>query len=137
MKFQIALPVALLFLLWRQWRFVAGFLTGGAFLTVLSIRILGLTASTSYLHSLYFMTRSVNGDRATQLHFAILPFEMPNLYGFLFFLAGGAAWSHLLIVAASLALFVWTVRQRPSLSLALVTAIARSAITSSSMTSRC
>jgi hypothetical protein len=123
MKFQVALPVAVLFLFWRQWRFVGGFFTGGVLLTALSIRILGLAAFTSYLHSLYFMTHAVNGNPAVQLHFAILPYEMPNLYGLLFFLAGGAAWSHLLILAVSLALFVWAIRQRPSLSLALLTAM--------------
>lgn len=122
-KFQIALPVALLFLLWRQWRFIAGFLTGGAILTALSIWILGLTAFSSYLHSLYWMTRTVSGDPATQLQFGILPHQMPNLYGLLFFLARGAGWSHLLILATSLALFVWTLRQRPSLPLALLTAM--------------
>lgn len=123
MKFQIALPIALLFLLWRQWRFIAGFLTGGALLTALSLRILGLAAFTSYLHSLYSMTRTVSGDPATQLQFAILPHQMPNLYGLFFFLARGAAWSHLLILAVSLALFLWTLRRPPSLPLALLTAM--------------
>ena len=123
MKFQIALPIAALFLLWRQWRFFAGFLTGGAVLTALSLRILGADAFLPYLRSLFSMTRAVSADRYTQLHFAILPHEMPNLYGLLFVLARGAAWSHLLILAASLVLFLWTIRQRPSLPLALLTAM--------------
>jgi hypothetical protein len=121
MKFQIALPVAALFLLWRQWRFFAGFVAGGAVLTALSIWILGLTGFLHYLHSLYTVTRTVNGDRATQLNLGILPPQMPNLYGLLFTLAGGAAWSHLVILALSLALFLWAARQRPSLPLALLT----------------
>jgi len=121
MKFQIVLPIAALFLLWRQWRFFAGFLTGGTLLTAISLRMLGVSAFTSYLHSLFAMTRAVHADRYLQLHFAILPNQMPNLYGLLFILARGAAWSHILILAVSLVLFIWTARQRPSLPLALLT----------------
>lgn len=122
-KFQIAIPVALLFLIWRQWRFTAGFLTGGALLTALSIRILGLAAFMPYLHSLYFMTRTVKADSIAQLYFGILPHQMPNLYGLLFTSTLGAAWSHLLILILSAAVFLWTALQRPSLPLALLTAI--------------
>jgi hypothetical protein len=122
-KFQIALPVALLFLLWRQWRFIAGFLAGGVILTGLSIRIIGLDAFMPYLHSLYFMTRAAADDRATQSYFAVLPHQMPNLYGLLLTLADGATWAHPLILALSAALFLWTVLQRPSLPLALLTSL--------------
>lgn len=122
-KFQIALPIALLFLLWRQWRFIAGFLAGGTFLTTLSIQILGLHNFLEYLRSLYSMAHTVTADRYAQLHFAILPHEMPNLYGLLFVLTRGAVWGHLLILSVSLALFIWAALQRPSLSLALLTAI--------------
>ncbi|HZQ41857.1 MAG TPA: glycosyltransferase family 87 protein [Acidobacteriaceae bacterium] len=122
-KFQIALPVALLFLLWRQWRVLAGFLAGSAFLTALSIYIVSPAAFLAYLHSLYSMTTTITADRATQLHFAILPHQMPNLYGLLFTLTRGAALSHILILAASIALFAWTTLQRPSLPLALCTAM--------------
>jgi hypothetical protein len=123
MKFQIALPVAVLFLLWRQWRFIAGFLTGSAVLTALSIYLVGMPGFVAYLHSLFSMTSSVTADRAIQLHFAILPEQMPNLYGLLFTLTGGAAWSHMLILAVSVVLFAWTALQRPSLPLALCTAM--------------
>jgi hypothetical protein len=123
LKFQIALPIAALFLLWRQWRFIAGFLTGTAFLTALSIRIVGAAAFFPYLQSLFSMTHSVTADRATQVHLGIIPSLMPNLFGPLFILAHGAPWSRILIVALSLALFLWTARQRPSLPLALMTAM--------------
>src|SRR6185437_9412222 len=121
-KFQVALPIAALFLLWRQWRFIAGFLAGAALFTALSIRLVGLATFTAYLHSLFTMTRTVSGDHATQLHFAILPNQMPNLYGLIFFLARGATWSHALIFAAAFLLFLWTIFQKPSLPLALLTA---------------
>lgn len=126
-KFQIALPIALLFLLWRQWKFIAGFIAGSALLTALSIFLIGRAAFLAYLHSLYSMTSTVTADRATQLHFAILPHQMPNLYGLLFTLTRGASWPHILpqilILVLSLALFLWTALQRPSLPLALLTAI--------------
>lgn len=122
-KFQIALPVAALFLVWRQWRFFVGFLIGGTLLTALSILIVGPAAFLPYLHSLFSMTHSITADRATQFHFGILPNLMPNLYGLLFVLTRGATWSHLLILALSLALFLWAIFQRPSLPLALLIAM--------------
>lgn len=123
LKFQIALPIAVLFLLWRQWRFIAGFLAGGAFLTALSIRILGASAFLPYLHSLFSMTRSTTADRAIQVHLGIIPSLMPNLYGLVFSLTRGASWSHILILTLSLGVFLFTALQRPSLPLALLTAI--------------
>jgi hypothetical protein len=123
MKFQVALPVALLFLVWRQWRFIAGLLTGSALLIALSIRITGLAPFLAYLHSLLFMTTSVTADRVIQLQYAVLPEQMPNLYGLGFTLTRGAAWSHILILTLSAGLFLWTALQRPSLPLALLTAM--------------
>ena len=123
MKFQVAIPVAILFLLWRQWRFIAGFLTGSAVLAALSIRIVGTAPFLAYLHSLYSMTSAVSADPVNQLRFAIIPEQMPNLYGTIFMLTRGAAWCHILILAISLVLFLWTARQRPSLALALMTAM--------------
>jgi hypothetical protein len=123
MKFQVAIPIAILFLFWRQWRFTAGFITGSAILTALSIRIVGLAPFLAYLHSLYFMTTAVSAQRPIQLQYAILPEQMPNLYGLLFTLTRGTHWSHILILALSVALFLWTARQRPSLPLALSTAM--------------
>ncbi len=127
LKFQIALPIALLFLLWRQWRFITGFLAGSALLAALSIYIVRPAAFLAYLHSLYSMTSTITADRTLQFHFAILPHQMPILYGLLFTLTRSAHWPHILppilILAASLALFAWTALQRPSLPLALCTAM--------------
>lgn len=120
MKFQVAVPIALLFVIWRQWRFITGFLAGTAILLAVSIRMLGLSALGAYLGSLYTMTHSVVGSY-TQLKFAILPHEMPNLYGMLFVALHGAAWSHLLIITISLAVLAWAAFQRPSFPLALLT----------------
>ena len=123
MKFQIALPIVLLFLLWREWRFVAGFLTGAALLTALCFRILSFRATVQYLQSLYSMTHSVTAESSAQIQFGIFPHQMPNLYGLLFVLTHGAFWSHGLILGVSLALFVWAALQRPSLPFALLIAM--------------
>lgn len=122
-KFQIALPVAALFLLWRQWRFTGGFLIGGSLLTVLSIRMIGRTAFLPYVQSLFSMTHAVTADPATQVHFGIMPALMPNLFGPIFFLSHGAPWGRIVTLALSLALFAWTASRRPSLPLALLTAM--------------
>lgn len=123
-KFQIALPVAILFLLWRQWRFFAGFVAGEAVLAAVSVPILGASRFLPYLHSLFSMTNSITADYATQAHFGIIPDLMPNLFGVVFVVTRGAAWSPILVVVLSLLLFLWTARQRPSLPLALLTAMA-------------
>lgn len=122
-KFQIALPVAVLFLLWRQWRVIGGFLIGGGLLAGLSLLIVPWGAFIPYLGSLFSMTHSVTAEQATQVHFGIIPNLMPNLYGPIFLLTHGASWSRILIVVLSLALLAWTALQRPSLPLALVTAM--------------
>jgi hypothetical protein len=51
-KFQIALPMALLFLVWRRWRFVAGFACGSVALAGLSLWITGLSSLSDFWHSI-------------------------------------------------------------------------------------
>src|SRR6266851_8661204 len=47
-KFQIVLPIALLFLLWKRWRFSAGFSLSAAALVASSLALIGREAATSY-----------------------------------------------------------------------------------------
>ena len=81
-KFQIALPVALLFLLWRQWRFFAGLLIGAVALTLLSLRITGVAATRAYLYSLLTMSQA-SSTGAGQTKYAMFSAQMTNLYGLL------------------------------------------------------
>jgi hypothetical protein len=118
-KFQIALPVALLFLLWRQWRFFTGFLTGAFVLALVSLRITGLAAAQAYLHSLLAMSQA-SSTGAGQTKYAMFSAEMPNIYGFLNTATSGAQWSFYLVILLSLLVLLWTVMQRPSLPLALL-----------------
>lgn len=121
-KFQIALPIALLFLLWRQWRFLTGFLTGAAALTLLSILITGPRAFEAYGRSLFFMSHAASNP-AGEAKYGMFPAQMPNLYGFFHTLSGGAPWGVALTILCSLLVLVWAARQQPSLTLALLAAI--------------
>jgi hypothetical protein len=120
MKFQVAAPVAVLFMLWRQWRFVVGFLSGALVLTGISTAVLGPRNMIPYLHSLVSMTSSISPDRAVQLHFGIFPELMPNLFGLLFSLTHGAHVGTVLVFVVSAALMVWAATRRPSVPLALL-----------------
>lgn len=52
-KFQFVLPLALIFLLRRQWRFLAGFAVSGAFLGALSVAAVGWRGLVSYAEFLH------------------------------------------------------------------------------------
>src|SRR5260370_16960733 len=75
-KFQYALPIVFLFMIWRRWRFLLGFaLSAGAVISI-SLWITGLAGFVSYTHSLVEMSAkfsSVFSDR-----YGIRPQFMPN-----------------------------------------------------------
>lgn len=114
-KFQVAFPVVLLFLIWRQWRFVAGFVSGGAALTLISIRVTGLNGLSAYLHSLVFMA----GQTGSETKYAMFSTQMSNLYGFFHTMSSGT-WGFVLTIGCSLATLIWAAMRRPSLPLAVL-----------------
>jgi hypothetical protein len=116
-KFQIALPVALLFLVWRCWGFVAGFSSGAIALALLSLCVTGASGLEVYGHSL-LSSRSI-AVTARSL-FEIVPTHMPNLYGLFYSISGGADWEQVVTMACSLLVLGWAMFQRPSLPLALL-----------------
>jgi hypothetical protein len=118
-KFQIALPVALLFLLWRQWQFIAGFLTGASVLTLISVLITGPTAFATYLRSLLFMSHA-SSSAAGDSRYGIFPEQMPNLYGLVHTISHGATWGLTLTILCSLVVILWAATRKPSLPLALL-----------------
>ena len=120
-KFQIALPVAILFFLWRRWRFTLGFLIGAALLTALSAVIVGPHNLQSYFHSLSH-TSALAGT-ALQSTVGIGPRRMANLYGLFFCLAPTNRLAMILTILASLGLLAWAATRRPSLPFALIIAI--------------
>ena len=124
MKFQVALPIAFLFLAWRCWLFSAGFLGGTAVLTAVSAAIIGVKNLIPYLRSLFLSASAASGNPYSQINaqtkYAIFPQHMPNLYGLILSLSGGAHWAMALTVIASILIVAWAMFQPPSLPLALL-----------------
>ena len=107
-KFQIVIPLALLFLLWRWWRLVGGFALSAAAVLAVSAYLVGTVQMTVYAHSLLSM--SVRETAVDQAKFNINPIMMPNLRGLVSVSFGRfvtLAWTQVLIGLASLAALVW------------------------------
>ncbi|MCU1293423.1 MAG: hypothetical protein JWP08_2273 [Bryobacterales bacterium] len=121
-KFQIALPVALLFFIWRQWRFIAGFLCGALVLALISVRITGVKVLESYGHSLFFMSHEAS-NAVGEARYAMFSAQMPNLYGFFHSISRGAPWGLALTILSSLLVLLWAATQKPSLPLAILAGI--------------
>jgi hypothetical protein len=100
-RFQIMLPVALLFLLWRRWRVIGGFLLSGAAAAMASIEMIGGVAP--YAKALARLNIALNSPEALWERGAWI-FRMPNLEGLAFGLWGGSPWNLALTAVASLAL---------------------------------
>ena len=118
-KLQIALPVALLFLFWKQWRFVAGFLGGVLVLIAVSIQTVGQNHVRDLWRSM-FSTPAILPDAAAQMKYGISPDRMTNLYGLSYRLFGGGRLSLSVTVISSVLLLVWAARRRPSFPLAML-----------------
>lgn len=73
-KFQLVIPIVLIFLLRRQWRVVAGFASGAAVLLLISVALMGWNVLSSYPRYL------LDIDQSSSLGVSI-PSEMPNLRG--------------------------------------------------------
>jgi hypothetical protein len=120
-KLQIAIPAAILFFLWRRWRFTFGFLIGAVALAALSAAILGPHNLPSYVHTLTH-TSALAGT-TLQSTVGIGPRRMANLYGLFFMLTPTNRLATTLTIAASLLLLAWAAMRKPSLPLALLVAI--------------
>ena len=123
-KLQVALPIALLYLLWKRTRVVAGFALGGAALLLASLLLVGTDGLRAYAHRLH----SVGSTTLLDQHAAHLQYGMqiaaePNLHGLATLLAGNGAGSALLTLVLSLTLLLWAARQRPSMTIAVPAAL--------------
>jgi hypothetical protein len=121
MKFQTAVPVAILFLLWRRWRFTLGFLTGAAALGAVSAWILGAHRLLPYLHSVFRMSALAGTE--LQAAVGVAPRRMANLYGLLFSLTPTNHLATILTLLASILLLAWATTRPPSFPFALLLAI--------------
>jgi len=117
-KFQIALPIALLLLAWRCWRFVGGFACGAVALGATSLWITGMRGLSDFGHSIVSYTVSSTTTVArSQMA------SMPNIYGLFYSISNGAHWGGILTVICSGLLLLWAIFQRPSVPLALLVGI--------------
>jgi hypothetical protein len=121
-KFQYALPIVLLFMVWRRWRLVTGFAFSAAAVVGLSLWITGWAGFVSYAHSLVEMSAkfsTVYSDR-----YGIRPMFMPNVRGLAYMVANGSSLAtHAMTLALSGLVLLWTAIRRPSLPLALLAAL--------------
>jgi hypothetical protein len=121
-KFQYGLPIALLFLVWRRWRFLAGFAATAAAVTAISLWLTGWDGFLAYLRSLTEM--SSRFSPAFGVRYGIRPDQMPNLRGFAHAVGHGATRASTVTTAVSSAfVLLWTATRRPSVPLALLAAI--------------
>ena len=85
-KFQLALPIALIYLLWRKWKFAAGFAAMSLFVLSVSAWLVGFAQIKTYSHLLTTMSSSTP---ASFLRNVFTANQMPNLRGLIFGLAYG------------------------------------------------
>ena len=81
-KFQVVVPIALLFLLCRRWRMSTGFAISAALVTTGSLWLVGFSQFAHYSRSLLSM--STHSTVIDQLKYGINPIEMPNLRGLVY-----------------------------------------------------
>jgi hypothetical protein len=119
MKFQLALPIVALFLIWRRWRIIAGFAVSGFAVLVISIWLVGLHGMIAYAHFLLGVNSGLIIS-ADQVKNGIVPSTMPNLRGMLFSLGGTdlpGVWLRGEIAVFSLLVLWWTARRRKGITL--------------------
>jgi hypothetical protein len=107
-KFQIVIPVAILFVLWRRWRFSMGFLITGSAALALSAAIVGLNESRHYVQWLT-STRDSGSFTSNDHTYPILTGFMPNIHGFIVGIFGGHLsqdWVKAITISVSLAIIM-------------------------------
>ena len=124
MKFQIALPVLFLFLVWKKLRFVAGFLSGGIGLAAISWAMVGSKGLVSYWHGMRQIAEATAVDPlAAKARYGMFPTSMSNLHGLTFALSHGTHWGQLLNIVLCCAVLGWAARQTASMLVALPAAM--------------
>jgi hypothetical protein len=86
-KMQIVVPIALLFLLWKRWRFLAGFALSGVMVSLISLGVVGVTQTGAYARSLLSVGAGVAAG-ASQFKVPLRVSIMANLRGLIFGLIG-------------------------------------------------
>src|SRR5216684_2393187 len=106
-KMQIVIPIALLFLLWRRWRFFTGFALSASLVSLISLWVVGLAQTADYARSLFSVGASLAaGTNQFPLRVSI----MANLRGLIFGLMSArlpAFWVQALTIVVSIIVLLW------------------------------
>jgi alpha-1,2-mannosyltransferase len=108
LKFQFAVPFATIFLLRKQWRFVAGFSITGIFLGLCSLVAIGWNGIADYVE---LLSHIGNSPQNVSYGSAV---DMPTLHGLIFALVGhalGATGLNFIVAIFSIALLGWVAWQ--------------------------
>ena len=123
-KFQMALPVALLFLCWRVHRFVAGFVCGALLLGAVSVAITGPAGALEYISGLsHIAGATLLHAEAARRQYGMFAADMPNLHGLFFAMTHGSLAGQAAAAICSIATILWACSKAPSLPLALAAAM--------------
>jgi hypothetical protein len=129
---QVVIPIALLSLLWRRWRFFAGFALSTCLLSLISLWVVGFAQTAAYARSLL----SVGTNMPAALQFPLRVSIMANLRGLFFGLLGDrlpAFWIQVLTIVTSVFVLLWVafaIRGKQRRADAFVLAITASLIVS-------
>jgi hypothetical protein len=109
-KFQLVIPIALLLLIWRRWRFSAGFAIVATALAALSVWLTGASQIRVYIRSLF----SMGAGLAFVPKLFTYPMRlqmMANLHGLVFGISRGRVtnkWQLAAVIVLSCLFFAWT-----------------------------
>jgi len=105
-KFQYALPIVLLFFVWKRWRFLAGFAISGVTVVAISVWLTGFSGLVTYGRSILAM--SAKYSAANGLLYGIHLDGMPNLRGLAYMFTGGSvSATHWIVFVCSALVMTW------------------------------
>jgi hypothetical protein len=106
-KAHIVLPVLILYVLWRKWRFVRGFFISAGAAAILSVSLVGIRGSLDYVFSVSATKTFRTG-------------VMPNVHGALEIILGNSRIAGLLSLLIAVLTLFFASRMKPSLETALI-----------------
>jgi hypothetical protein len=120
-KFQIIIPIALLFFIWRRWRVCTGFMISSGTAGLVSLGLIGLSGAREYVSMLSGMSFHLHST-ADMIRYGTFPTAMMNLRGLATALLGGtlsATGVQFAVLVSSAAVLLMAAKQQPSLPLAI------------------
>lgn len=119
-RFQHVIPIALLFLVWKRWRFVAGFALSSTVVLSVSLAMVGWEQIKIYIQELLVMSLGSH-DFAYAVEYGQKISWMPNIRGFIITIAGNSAWSQAAVFFLSGAAMLFAAVRRPANGLQAIT----------------